>query len=117
MEIAYIGETIFFAEVRAMGQVWVARSIYNSIYFMELDETGRSLPVWSLEERVVEYLKNAHLVGPKYEPYAVPVEVFINAWLSDKSMDIAELQINPDGKSDTALILDNEEFNASKIAA
>ena len=117
MEIAYIGETIFRVEVRSTGLVWVAKSIYNSIYSQELDETGRSLPVWSLRERVVEFLKNARLVGPKYEPFEVPVEEFTDAWLSDRRMDISELQINPDGKTETALILTVEEFRSPQAAA
>ena len=77
---------------------------------MELDQTGFSLPVWSNRERVVEFLKNARLVGTKYGPHAVPLDVFTNAWLSDKMMDITELQLNPDGKTTRVLVVTAEEF-------
>lgn len=117
MDTAYIGEFIFFEEVKALGQVWVARSIHNNIYAQELDESGFSLPVWSMKERAVEFLQNAQLVGPKYEPHAVPVDVFTTAWLSDKTMAISEVQINPDGKTTRVLVLTTEEFKASQASA
>src|SRR3954469_24605263 len=99
MPVKYLTEMVFLQEVEAAGQVWVARSSHNSVYAMELEETGLSLPVWSKRERVDEFLRNSMLIGPKYEPYAVPVKVFTNTWLPDKSRDIFELLINPDGRT------------------
>ena len=113
MSIAYVQEAAFRQEVRASGQVWVARSVHASIYAQELDAEGFSLPIWSNRERVVDYLRNTRLVGPKYEPHAVPLEVFTNAWLSDKMMAITEVQLNPDGKSSRVLALTAEEFQTS----
>ena len=110
MSIEYLGEKIFRDEVEAAGELWIARGLHKNIYALELDETGFSLPVWSNEERVVEFLKNARLVGPKYEPEAVPLVVFTETWLSDQMMAIAELQINPDGKTTRVLVLTVEEF-------
>ena len=112
--IKFIGEKIFLDELETTGEVWVARSIYQNIYAMELDEAGLSLPVWSNRERVLAFLKNARLVGPNYEPHAVPVAVFTNAWLSNQMMDISELQINPDGKTSRVLCLTTEEFRSSQ---
>jgi hypothetical protein len=114
MELEYIGEKIFLQEVEAAGQVWVARSVYKNIYSLEIDRTGFSLPVWSNRERVIEFLKNALLVGPKYEPHPVALDVFTKAWLSDKAMDISELQINPDGRTSRVLCLTPEEFQATQ---
>jgi uncharacterized protein DUF2750 len=114
MSVEYIREAAFLQEVEAAGQLWVARSVYNSIYSEELDRTGFSLPVWSNRERVVAYLENARLVGPKYEPYAVSLDVFTNRWLSDKMMAISEVQINPDGKTTRVLVLTSEEFQSSQ---
>ncbi len=113
MTIAYLGEKIFLEEVKTSGHVWVARSIYNNIYALEIDRTGFSLPVWSNRENVVEFLKNARLVGPRYEPHPVPLDVFTKAWLSDKKMGISELQINPDGKTTRVLVLTVEEFKST----
>ena len=110
MSVEYIREFAFLQEVNSAGEVWVARSIYKNIYAMELDETGFSLPVWSNMERVVDYLENARLVGAKYRPYAVPLNVFTRRWLSDVTMAISELQINPDGKTTRVLVLTAEEF-------
>lgn len=112
--IEFIGERIFLDEVEAAGEVWVAKNVYQSVYTMELDETGVSLPVWSNRQRVVDFLKNARLIGPPYEPLAVPLETFTRAWLSDRAMDIAELQINPDGKTTRVLCLTAEEFKTSQ---
>jgi len=114
MTIEYLGEKIFLQEAGAAGQIWVARSVHRSIYAMEIDRTGYSLPVWSKEERVVEFLKNSLLVGPKYEPHAVPLDVFTNAWLSDRMKAIAEVQINPDGKTTRVLVLTAQEFLATQ---
>lgn len=114
MSVEYIREMAFLQEVRAAGQVWVARSVYKNIYALEIDQTGFSLPVWSNRERVVEFLENARLAGPKYEPEAVPLEVFTNAWLSDKMMAISELQLNPDGKTTRVLVVTAEEFQAAQ---
>jgi hypothetical protein len=116
MTVEYLGEKIFQNEVTAAGEVWVARSLYKSVYAVEIDRTGFSLPVWSNRERVVEFLKNALLVGPKYEPHPVPLDLFTQTWLSDKMMAITELQINPDGKSSRVLALTAEEFAAAHAA-
>lgn len=116
MSVEYIREMAFLQEVKAAGQVWVARSSSMNIYSMEIDQMGFSLPVWSNRERVVEFLQNARLVGATYAPHAVPLEVFINAWLSDKTMAIAELQINPDGKTPRALVLTVEEFTSAQVS-
>ena len=116
MTVAYLGEKIFLEEVKDSGQVWVARGVYKNIYALELDETGFSLPVWSNEERVVEFLKNARLFGPKYEPHAVPLDVFTKAWLSDKAMAISEVQINPDGRTTRVLVLTAEEFQSTQAS-
>lgn len=114
MTIEYLGEKIFLAEVAASGQVWVAENCYHQVYTEEFDRSGFSLPVWSKREKAVDYLKNALLVGPKYEPHAVDLEVFTKAWLSDQAKGISELLINPDGKSSRMLALTSEEFQASQ---
>jgi hypothetical protein len=117
MDIAYIGEKIFLEEVKATGQVWVARGINKNIYALEIDQTGFSLPVWSTREKVAEFLKNARLVGTIYEPHGVSLEVFTRTWLSDKMMAISELQINPDGKTTRVLVLTAEEFTSTQASA
>jgi hypothetical protein len=116
MNIAYLSEVVFLQEVEDGGQVWVARSVYANIYALEIDNEGFSLPVWSNQERADEFLKNARLVGPKYEPHAVPLEVFTKAWLSDKAMAICELQINPDGKTTRVLVVTVEEFKTAQTS-
>lgn len=114
MTIEYLGEKIFLSEIEASREVWVARSVYKNIYTEEFDPNGLSLPVWSSREKVLDYLQRARLIGPKYEPHAVALEVFTEAWLSDQSMGIAELLINPDGRSSRMLALTSEEFRASQ---
>lgn len=113
MNTTFIGEFVFMQEVKAMGEVWVARGPHNNIYAVEI-ERGYSLPIWSLRERVVEFLKNALLVGPKYEPSAIPLQTFTDSWLSDKAKGIVELQINPDGKTSKVLVVTVEEFRAAQ---
>jgi hypothetical protein len=112
MTIEYLGEKIFRDETEASGEVWVARSVYRNIYSVELDAANLSLPVWSSRDKAADFLKNALLVGPKYEPDPVPLDVFTNVWLSDRMMAIAELQLNPDGKTSRVLCLTVEEFQA-----
>jgi len=114
MDVAYLGEKIFLDEVKATGQVWVARGVNNNIYAVEIDKEGFSLPVWSSGERVAAFLKNARLVGPRLEPHPIPVKTLVKTWLSDRMMAIAELQINPDGMTTRVLILTAEEFIASQ---
>lgn len=116
MDIAYLGGKMFLEAIKATGQVWVAQGSHKNIYALEIDETGFSLPIWSTRERVVEFLTNARILGPKYEPHAVPLEVFTNAWLSDKTRAIAELQINPDGKTARVLVLTAEEFRSAQAS-
>ncbi|HEY6871767.1 MAG TPA: DUF2750 domain-containing protein [Geobacteraceae bacterium] len=106
-------EKSFLEAIKATGQVWVARGVHKNIYAVEIDETGFSLPVWSTSERVVDFLNNARILGPGFAPHAVSLEVFTNAWLSDKMMAIAELQINPDGKAPRVLVLTVEEFKSA----
>ena len=116
MTVEYIKEIAFLQEVISAGEVWVARGINKNIYSLELDEAGFSLPVWSNRERVVDFLKNTRLVGTKYEPHAVPLEVLTEVWLSDKMMGISELQLNPDGKTTRVLVVTVEEFIAAQAA-
>ena len=116
MTVEYIREIAFLQEIIAAGEVWVSMGINKNIYSMELDRTGFSLPVWSNEESVVDFLKNARLVGTKYEPHAVPLDVFTNVWLSDKMMGITELQLNPDGKTTRVLVITAEEFIAAQAS-
>jgi hypothetical protein len=112
--IEYIREKAFLQEVEAAGEVWVAKSVYQNIYAEEIENHEFSLPVWSNRERADQYLKNARLIGPKYEPHAVPLKTFANAWLSDKAMAISELQINPNGTEARILCLTTEEFQTSQ---
>jgi hypothetical protein len=114
MDMEYPGEKIFLKEVEAIGKVWVVKGANQNVYSLQLDETGYSLPVWSHQQRVIEYLRNARLVGSDYEPYAVPLDIFTNVWLSDKMMDISELLINLNGLTTRALVLTIEEFKASQ---
>ena len=79
MEIAYLGEKVFREEIASSRELWVLRSEYKNIYALETDE-GYSLPVWSGRAHAEEFLKNAMLVGPKYGPEAVSLEVLTNAW-------------------------------------
>jgi len=116
MDIQYIGEKIFLEEIGVTGEVWVAKGVHKNIYAHELDRTSVSLPVWSKKERVVDFLQNALLVGPKYEPASVPLDTFTNAWLSNKMMAISELQLNPDGKSPRVLCYTSEEFQTTQKA-
>jgi hypothetical protein len=114
MNLEYIGEHIFLQELKAVGQVWLIKGGSQNIHALELDENGFSLPVWSQRTRAEEYLKNARLLRSDYEPFAVPVEVFIDSWLSDQSMGISELLINLDGSSAQALVLTIQEFKESQ---
>lgn len=114
MTVEYLGEKIFREEIEASGQIWVARSIHNGIYTMERYRTGFSLPVWSSIEKVIDFLKNARLIGPEHEPHAVSLEVFKDRWLSNKSMTITELLLNPDGKTRRMLALYPEELQATQ---
>ncbi len=116
MAIEYIGEKNFRDEIDDSGQVWVARSEYQNVLVLDLDRKGLSLPVWSSSERVVHYLLNARPIGPTYLPHAISVKTFSDAWLSDKSKNILELLINPDGKTTRMLALWPEEFQESHAA-
>jgi len=109
MSVEYMGEKVFFEETKAAGQVWILRGAHKNIHAVETDD-GYSLPVWSSREKALAFLKNARLIGQTYEPEAVPLEVFTQAWLSDQRMAIAELQLNPDGKTSRVLVVTREEF-------
>lgn len=110
MNIEFIGEKIFYAEIDKSAQIWVAKGLYNNIHFLDSSGAGVSLPVWSTSERVTEYLDHARLIGPKYTPFAVSLKTFTQTWLADPSMAISELLINPDGKSSRMLAMTKEEF-------
>jgi len=114
MAVEYLGARIFLEELKLTGEIWLAKSSHGSIYAVGIDRTGFSLPVWSGNERVAEFLKNARLVGPKYAPHAVSLGVFTQEWLSDQGKAIVELQINPDGKSTRVLVMSPDEFRAAQ---
>ena len=114
MAVEYLGARIFLEELKLTGEIWLAKSSHGSIYAVGIDRTGFSLPVWSGNERVAEFLKNARLVGPKYAPHAVSLGVFTLEWLSDQGKAIVELQINPDGKSARVLVMSPDEFRSAQ---
>ncbi|MDO3377263.1 DUF2750 domain-containing protein [Geoalkalibacter halelectricus] len=114
MSIDYLGEKIFQEEIQAAGQLWILRGAHKNIYAVEVEEGGWSLPVWSSREKAAEFLQNARLIGQKYVPEAIALNLFTQAWLSDKMMAIVELQINPHGKSSRVLVLTSEEFRAGQ---
>lgn len=111
MIIEYIGVKIFFEEAAAAGEIWIAQGIYKNIYAQEIENYAYSLPAWSNRERIDEYLKIKRL-GGKFTPHPIPLVVFANTWLSDQSMAISEVQINPNGNAARVLALTNEEFQA-----
>lgn len=117
MSLEYILEHAFLQEVKAAGQLWVARGAYRNIYSEELGPSGFSLPVWSTRERVLDYLKNARPVGTAHEPHPVSLKTFTDVWLSDKMMDITELQLNPNGKTTRILCVTPEEFRSDLARA
>ena len=116
MIISYFGEKIFFDEIKNTSQIWVARSDLKNILYLELDRDVISLPIWSTYNRAQNYLDNARPIGPKYNPDVVPVETFINSWLSDKMMGITEVLINPDGRNPRMLALYPDEFVTSRAS-
>lgn len=113
MSLEFLGEKVFLDAVKAAGQIWVLRGAHKNIHAVETED-GYSLPVWSSRENAAQFLKNARLIGQKYEPEAVPLEVFTQAWLSDQRMAIVELQLNPDGKTSRVLVVTHEEFLTSQ---
>lgn len=110
MSIEQVLEMAFLQEVKKAGQLWVAKSGMMKVYSEEFGRTGFSIPVWSNRERAADYLTNARLVGAKYEPVAVALDDFTNRWLSDKMMDITEVQLNPNGVSQKVLVVTPDEF-------
>lgn len=117
MSIEYLGAKIFLDEINQTEQLWVARNEFRKIYAVEIEQHNFSLPVWSDSDKVSEYLTNARLIGPPYQPHAIPLAEFTLTWLSDPARAIAELQINPDGKSSRVLVMTKEEFQAEQLPA
>jgi hypothetical protein len=113
MSLEYLGEKVFLDEIRAAGRIWVLRGAHKNIHAAEIED-GYSLPVWSSQDKAAQFLKIARLIGQTYAPEAVPLEVFIQGWLSDQRMAIRELQLNPDGKTSRVLIVSREEFLAAQ---
>lgn len=105
----YIGEKIYIEEILAEQQVWVARGAHKNIYAQEIENYAFSLPTWSSRDRVDAYLKGS-LLFQRFEPHAIPLWEFANAWLSDKMRGISEVQVNPSAKASRVLALTNEEF-------
>lgn len=116
MSVAYLGERLFHQEVAAAGRVWVAKNDYGGVHTMEVISAGVSLPVWSSGERALTYLRTARLVGPHCAPQAVPLADFIARWLHDRRLGVAELLINPDGRSLRMLVMTPPEFCAAHEA-
>ena len=106
--IEYLGEKTFLEEVASAGEVWVARGPNKNIYAQEIENFAYSLPAWSSREKVLAFLQITHLEG-RFAPHAIPLEEFTGRWLSDQSLHITEVQVNPSGKSSRVLALTTEE--------
>ena len=113
MTAEFLDQQMFRQEVESTGEVWVVKGEDKSIFALQLDQAGFSLPVWSGRDRVIDFLASQRLVGSEYEPHAVPLAVFTEIWLSDNMMGIAELLINIDGRSQRALVQSVEQFVSS----
>ena len=114
MSLEFLDEKKFHTEITSADQVWVAKGIYGNIYFLDVLPDGICLPVWSNQEKVIDYLANARPIGPKYSPFSVSLDRFTETWMTNPGMAIEELAINPDGRSTRMLIISTEEFLAAR---
>lgn len=115
MSVEFLAAKLFIKELKTSQLIWVAKNQYGKIYTPDLNEPLLSLPVWSNSHNVSEFLKNARLIGPPYQPHAIPLDEFVLTWLSDPQRAIGELQINPDGKSSRVLVMTKEEFQQERL--
>ena len=110
MTLEQVLEMAFLQEVKPSGQLWVIKSGFDTIYAEKSEPAGFSVPIWSNKESALAFLVNAQLAEPRYEPVAISLVDFTDKWLSDKTMSISEVQLNPDGKSEEVLVLSPEDF-------
>jgi len=115
MTIEYLGAKIFLQEILAAGEIWVARGQYKNIHAQEIENYAYSLPAWSSRARAEGFLRISRMAG-RFEPRAIPLDEFAGRWLSDQSLAIAEVQVNPLGTESRILALTAEEFQ-SKVGA
>lgn len=114
MSLKFLDEKKFYAEITSTAQVWVAKGVYENIYFLDVLSQGVCLPVWSNQGKVVDYLKNARPIGPQYSPFSLSLDRFTETWMTNPRMAIKELAINPDGTSTKMLIISTAEFLAAR---
>lgn len=111
MSVEFFGEKTFLEEISDAGQVWVARGPHKNIHAQEIENYAYSLPAWSSADKLAAYLR-ATLLWKQFEPHAIPLVEFANRWLSDQSLAVAEVQLNPSGHTSRVLALTAEEFKA-----
>lgn len=109
MSLEFFGEKTFLEEICDAGKVWVARGPHKNIHAQEIENFAYSLPAWSSEEKLAAYLR-ATLLWQQFTPHAISLTEFANRWLSDQSLAVAEVQINPTGHTSRVLALTAEEF-------
>jgi len=109
MSLEFLGVKPFLAEIESTGEVWVARGQHRDIHAQEIENYAYSLPAWSSEARSAAYLR-ATLLWQRYAPHPIPLREFANRWLSDQSLAIAEVQVNPNGRSSRVVALTADEF-------
>jgi len=114
VSLEFLDEKKFYVEITSTDQIWVAKGDYNNIYFLDVLPQGVCLPVWSNQEKVFDYLKNARPIGPPYSPFSVSLDRFSETWMTNPAMSIKELAINPNGASTRMLIVSTEEFLAAR---
>jgi len=103
-----MNESKFFDEITSTGHVWVAMK--NSSVVSLTGHNGEvALPIWQSIENAQEYLSNISTINA-CQPVEVPLEVFKVSWLSEASMGIDELIINPNGLKAKDLVFTKEEF-------
>lgn len=112
--VEYFGEKTFLEEITDDQAVWVARGVHKNVYAQEIENYAYSLPTWSSRDKIAAFLKTT-LLWQQFEPHAIPLKEFANRWLSDQMMGIAEVQVNPSGKTSRVLALTSEEFQAKVV--
>jgi hypothetical protein len=112
--IEILGEKIFLEEITTVREVWVARGEHKNIHAQEIENYAYSLPAWSSKDKIDAYLQTT-LLWQQFKPHPIPLKEFTDRWLSDQMLAIAEVQINPSGKTSRVLALTSEEFQ-TKVA-
>lgn len=109
MNIELIGEKKYMHSILNQKGLWVLMKD-NSLYTITAEE-GNAVATWDSESKAIDF---SNKLNEKMKSMFVPLDLFLNKWLSSTEMNITEILASPKHNIAALTYTTSEFINAAK---